>query len=443
MSTGPNINPNAVKSEIRVALINNKVNACPMAIRVAWHSSGTYNKHTGKGGSNGGTMRFAYEANDKANAGLSIIRDMLHPVQVSNPSISSADLWTAAGASAVEFCGGPEIPHKYGRTDAPDASHCPPNGLIPDAAQGADHLREMFYRMGMNDQEIVALSGAHTLGRCHLTRSGYDGPWTSTPLSFNNEYFRNLMNLEWREKNWDGPQMYEDVATQRLIMLPTDMALRTDPVFRVYARRYADDQDAFFKDFAAAYAKLLELGVPRGAAAAPAAAKLTPEKERLNAELREYAMHGSIEKVTQFRNAGGCPHSVEGYSGRTALHKAAFWGHIHVIKYLIEECHVDLNAVDFNGDTAIHDAARFAHESVVDELIKAGADLTIRNKDGRTPLQVATEYSTTSTANKHDVVIRLLQEAERNSNNSRPQTVFNRSGAAGGGCPFKHNHSKL
>jgi hypothetical protein len=40
------INPDAVKSEIRTALINKKVNACPMAMRVAWHSSGTYDATT-------------------------------------------------------------------------------------------------------------------------------------------------------------------------------------------------------------------------------------------------------------------------------------------------------------------------------------------------------------------------------------------------------------
>ena len=36
--------------------------------------------------------------------------------------------------------------------------------------------------MGFNDQEIVALSGAHTLGRCHTDRSGFDGPWTNGAL---------------------------------------------------------------------------------------------------------------------------------------------------------------------------------------------------------------------------------------------------------------------
>lgn len=53
----------------------------------------------------------------------------------------------------------------------------------------AQHLRDIFYRMGFNDQEIVALSGAHALGRCHATASGYVGPWTPTPETFNNLYF--------------------------------------------------------------------------------------------------------------------------------------------------------------------------------------------------------------------------------------------------------------
>jgi peroxiredoxin len=35
---------------------------------------------------------------------------------------------------------------------------------LPDGSLGADHLRHIFNRMGYSDQEIVALSGAHTLG---------------------------------------------------------------------------------------------------------------------------------------------------------------------------------------------------------------------------------------------------------------------------------------
>ena len=124
-------------------------------------------------------------------------------------------------------------------------------------AQGAAHLRAVFYRMGFTDRDIVALSGGHTLGRCHsvsarfrfaltssvqsifehlcggirsepsrcrrLTmcvlsracvacvgqvRSGFDGPWTDGILAFNNDYFKNLMFLEWEPRRWTGPAQF-------------------------------------------------------------------------------------------------------------------------------------------------------------------------------------------------------------------------------------------
>ena len=69
--------PDAVAVDVRHALINRKVNACPMAIRVAWHSSGTFDKNDSTGGSNGGTMQFEPEHSDPANAGLFIIHGPL------------------------------------------------------------------------------------------------------------------------------------------------------------------------------------------------------------------------------------------------------------------------------------------------------------------------------------------------------------------------------
>ena len=58
-----------------------------------------------------------------------------------------------------------------------------PDGRLPDGAKDTktetiQHLRDIFYRMGFDDQAIVALSGAHAVGRCHTDRSGFWGPWT-------------------------------------------------------------------------------------------------------------------------------------------------------------------------------------------------------------------------------------------------------------------------
>ena len=111
--------------------------------------------------------RFSPEKDDGANAGLGIERDVLQEVKRAHPELSYADIWTLAGAHAIEIAGGPPIDHRLGRTDASDGSSCPAIGRLPDASKGAEHLREVFYRMGFNDEDIVALSGAHTLGRCH------------------------------------------------------------------------------------------------------------------------------------------------------------------------------------------------------------------------------------------------------------------------------------
>jgi cytochrome c peroxidase len=231
------------------------------------HSSGTYDAETDTGGSNGAGMRYEAEGGDPANAGLQHARVFLEPVKEKHSWITYADLWTLAGAVAIKEMGGPEIPWKGGRTDFVDDSKLPPRGRLPDGAQGADHLRWIFYRMGFNDQEIVALSGAHNLGRCHSDRSGFEGAWVNNPTRFSNQYFRLLLSLQWKKKTLkNGIEQFvnydEDTETE-LMMLPTDIALTQDPKFRKYVELYARDKDRFFEDFSKVFHKLLELGIQR------------------------------------------------------------------------------------------------------------------------------------------------------------------------------------
>lgn len=83
-------------------------------------------------------------------------------------ALFAADLWTLAGVVAIEEMGGPAIKWRPGRTDTSDESRVPPNGRLPGADKGADkdtaqHMRDVFYRMGFNDKEIVALLGQFSL----------------------------------------------------------------------------------------------------------------------------------------------------------------------------------------------------------------------------------------------------------------------------------------
>ncbi|KAK7181505.1 heme peroxidase [Paraphaeosphaeria sporulosa] len=233
----------------------------PVLLRLAWHASGTYDKLTNTGGSNGATMRFAPEGDHGANAGLKAARDFLEPVKEAFPWISYSDLWILAGVAAIQEMQGPKIPYRPGRTDR-DLSFCTPDGRLPDASQGASHIRAIFGRMGFGDKEMVALSGAHALGRCHTDRSGFDGPWTFSPTTLTNDYYKLLLEERWSYKKWNGPKQFEDVKTKSLMMLPTDMELIRDKSFRAYTEKYARDNEAFFKDFSEAVTKLFELGVP-------------------------------------------------------------------------------------------------------------------------------------------------------------------------------------
>jgi len=252
-------------------------NPGPLFLRLAWHSAGTFCKHTGTGGSVGATMRFEPEVSWGANAGLKYAQDLLEPIKQKFPQVSYADLWIFAATVAIEEMGGPKMTFNPGRKDKASGKECPvwegkthKDGRLPGADAGspdktAAHLRYIFNRMGFDDREIVALSGAHGLGACHTDRSGFWGPWTRAPTTVSNEYYRELLENKWtiktthKGKPWTGPMQFED-PTGDLMMLPSDIVLIQDKEFRKYVELYAKDSDTFMKDFGAVVGKLFDLG---------------------------------------------------------------------------------------------------------------------------------------------------------------------------------------
>ncbi|EFJ46823.1 L-ascorbate peroxidase, partial [Volvox carteri f. nagariensis] len=211
-------------------------------LRLVFHDAGTFSFPPGNGGLNASIQ---YELDRPENAGLKRGWRIIEQVRVCMfvcGVATDADLVALAGAYAVRLCGGPDIALALGRPVAAAASPDPPDRM-PGENFTAEQLKANFAAKGLSVQEMVALSGAHTLGS-----KGF-----GDPTRFDNEYYRALLRRPWTNPN-------DSMAS--MIGLPSDHVLPDDPECLPYIERYAEDQDAFFADFAAAYVKLTSLGVP-------------------------------------------------------------------------------------------------------------------------------------------------------------------------------------
>jgi catalase-peroxidase len=312
---------------------------------MAWHSAGTYRTGDGRGGSREGQQRFAPLNSWPDNANLDKARRLLWPVkQKYGSKISWADLMILAGNVALEDMGFKTIGFSGGREDVwePNANvywgmekewlsdekryagdrelenplAAVQMGLIyvnpegpggnPDPVAAAKDIRETFGRMGMNDEETVALiAGGHTLGKTHgagpashvgpepeaasieeqgmgwtstyksgkggdAITSGLEVIWTSTPTEWNHGYFKALFGEEWEltkspagAHQWVAknpkvlvPDPFDPNKKHSPTMLTTDLSLRFDPVYEKISRKFLEDPEAFDIAFAKAWFKL-------------------------------------------------------------------------------------------------------------------------------------------------------------------------------------------
>jgi len=256
MYTAPNADQCAEAKAELTKFIGDRLNMAPLMVRLSWHDAGTFEASSNTGGPRG-CMRFGEgESAHGANAGLNIARDLLKDLKAKYPHFSNADFWSLTACCAIKVMGGPDIPWRSGRPDG-GRHDSVPDGRLPDATQGCPHLRSVFHRMGFSDQEIVALSGAHAVGMCHPDRSGFIGPWTMTPLAFDNEYFVILTTMKWHKTiQGNGLEVFVTDAQPGIIMLPTDVALLTDEKMVPWVELYAKDKARWESDFAFAFAKL-------------------------------------------------------------------------------------------------------------------------------------------------------------------------------------------
>jgi catalase (peroxidase I) len=210
-------------------------------------------------------MRFWPESDYEDNNGLEVARDALMAIKDMNP-ISYSDLWVLAGYTAVTEMGGPYIPFEGGRTDAvceqQQCAACPPEERLPGWNETAADVRKKFKRMGLDDRDLVALMGAHTVGHTYPENSGFPYmQWDNSPRKFDNMYYVFLINQGWQPDSEKGQDFYYN---RSWIMLLTDYMIRTDPAFRSIALEYIDDESKWFDDFSSAFKKVTEVGLKDG-----------------------------------------------------------------------------------------------------------------------------------------------------------------------------------
>lgn len=285
-------------AQIASGLIRNLVAETPeiggTLLRLAFHDCVT--RDGAEGGSNG-SVRF--ELDWRENRHLDVAISALDPIHQSVGSdLSYADLIVLAGAEAVAAAGGPTISMRElgtGRIDASKADPrslrapviggrdpCPPapaecrsriSSTLPEPGLSTDGMRAYFRRLGFSDDELVALCGAHSLGR-HASLLGVSReclrmkpamsdacietgkrlPFVSShPDQFDNSYFAAL--LRWRAQSLEPGEAY---------FIPTDVTLVLDPVFRRIVMRFARDESAFFNAWRRAYVKLAHIGFTQG-----------------------------------------------------------------------------------------------------------------------------------------------------------------------------------
>ncbi len=317
----------------------------PFFIRMAWHSAGTYRSADGRGGSRSGQQRFSPLNSWPDNGNLDKARRLLWPVkQKYGNKISWADLIVLTGNVALEDMGFQTIGFAAGREDVyqpdmdvywgsekewlgddkrysgerelEDPLAAVQMGLIyvnpegpggnPDPVLAAHDIRATFGRMGMNDEETVALiAGGHTLGKTHgagpadnvgaapeaaemeeqgfgwkssyksgkgadAITSGLEVTWTSTPAKWSYDYLNFLFKYDWEltkspagAHQWVAinpesmvPDAFDSTKKHKPTMLTTDLSLKFDSAYAKVSRKFLENPELFNEAFAKAWFKL-------------------------------------------------------------------------------------------------------------------------------------------------------------------------------------------
>ncbi len=260
----------AADVQVAAAMINELLDQSPRLaapfVRLAFHDAGTYDAtdETNPGGARG-AIRFEPQRTHGDNDGLDGPIGQLEVVHAATPRLSYADIYQLSAYVAVWRSGGPAMRFRAGRLDGPAHSGWRGYSALPAATMSnAAEVLAYFHRLGLSETDAVALSGGHTLGRCHRHISGFEGRWDTTESTFDNAYFAFLVNGTGYTQDVlgvrsDSGLLWYSPITET-VQLPTDRHLLALPQLRDVVHTYAANQSAFFFDFARAFERLSERG---------------------------------------------------------------------------------------------------------------------------------------------------------------------------------------
>ncbi|KAL3526455.1 hypothetical protein ACH5RR_011111 [Cinchona calisaya] len=195
--------------------------------------------------------------------------------------VSCADILAVATRNLVTMAGGPYYPVKLGRKDGLVSKASAVDGNLPLPTMPMTQIIQIFESRGFSVQEMVALSGAHTIGFSHCKEFSSNiynySKASQTDPSYNPRFAAALRNACADYQKNPTLSVFNDVMTpnkfdnkyfqnlpEGLGVLSSDRSMYSDSRTRPYVELYGKDQEAFFKAFAQAMQKLSEYGVKTG-----------------------------------------------------------------------------------------------------------------------------------------------------------------------------------
>jgi catalase-peroxidase len=266
----------------------------PQLVTTAWASASTFRGTDKRGGANGARIRLAPQKNWEVNqpAELAKVLPALEKIQKEFSSaqsggkkkVSLADVIVLGGCAAVEAAAKKaghdvQVPFSPGRTDATqEKTDVDSFAVLEPIADGfrnylrqgddraaAERLVDRAHLLTLTAPEMTVLVGGMRVLNANVGKSAL-GVFTKRPEQLTNDFFVNLldMNTEWK-KSSKGEPFYEghDRKTGAVKWTGTavDLVFGSNSQLRAVAEYYAcaDSQQAFVRDFAAAFGKVMNL----------------------------------------------------------------------------------------------------------------------------------------------------------------------------------------